>query len=1551
MSSPFPKSSSAPGEGRIVAALLPSGAPGLQALTYQYPLKLLSPSRPSESKSVLVFLLSYGGGLVGGDSVSVSVEVQENTRLSLVTQGHTKIFASRTPDIVTRQVMQVRIGSKAALCLLPDPVQPFESSVYEQTQIFRLAQDASLCCLDWVTQGRTARGENWSFVRWVGRNEIWTLGDAQQAKERLLVRDAVVLDGRQEQPQLKVLSDTMHGMGIFGTLILRGPLMQSLGEFFLAEFDALPRLGARDFGGDDERSETTASPVEKWRLGRQKMEKENKVLWSAAKVRGCVVVKFGAPAVEDGRLWLGSMLDQEGSVSETFGDQALMCVRTSQTAIPFAENISTRSIVARGHATSLPPGIASLRDHINVMIPERPPLMEISETNATGSPAPPATARRSGRVTKAPEKFAPDALAAAKRKRGTDGDEEDAENASLSAEDDGDGDGEDADDTGDDEGPARARKRSSQSGKGKKPAAKKPKINGDAPSSANHAARLPTRPKKGVRIAVSRREGDGLYADIFASGDDSEKVATEWYHKFQEDDAGAVTDLVNCILLSAGCDQLVTEDDIQDPENASNRLADLQNVYTEEGITDYPLMSRAKSTRPFRDLLVGFFKTLVNVIHETDVLYKDDTLMENIARWVVSMSSSTLRPFRHTATTVALAMETALTEVAKKLDDRITKLTQQVEAEQKRKGKNKERLASFQRSLNDANNSRSICGTHLKDFFETVFVHRYRDTDAMIRTEAAEALGTWVWQLPTVFMEPEYLRYLGWQLSDITPQTRQEILKQLSRIFKRDAEKLGHFIDRFRPRLVEMATMDIDVAVRVAAINVMGTLKSTGMLEPDEIDSIGKLIFDSDLRVRKAVIDFFVDCVRDSIEGKTEDIGGSEVVEELFGEDDPDDYFSPRQAWLNIKCLAENLAAYDADLAAEQQTEPPRGLDIAVEMVQPVAPESRISLASQVLYEKVEQVRNWEMLAGYLLYDHTASAKTKSRSKKASNEVAIRNAVAPEGQEETILLEVLASAVKLSLVRTTDGDRFRRKPRPDGGDNPEDTAIHLAAAIPPLLRKFGGDPSTAVTVLQLVRALDVDVFQQLRQDSSTYTRLLDEICMQFNRHVDRGVLSEATAALLHARKYDELEETTDSKISVLWEDIINKLRHFDKTCELGQRLNIDAPSVSELGNVLVKMSKLASIADCVDMLEARGQSQESDAPAIEILVRIVHRGQLDVEDVELDDVEDEAISFAVRTCHFYFMWKVRAINGLIRADTDIPGVAIEHLKTLLQTYQHNLINTLSSRGTNDELRLFATGGLCDVHYLFASVRETIKQKPGAAQKYAALMPLLQPIAPGLVDSELLEMYDSVERAYAKKAKKTLNEPAEDEDPLDDDALSDDEDDADLTIDERKGRELKAEKALCELAGRLVMTILAKMVDCEGPTAGKLRKRMLRNRNKLGNNPKEILGYLDEDKIHQRLDEARAKRSGAPKKKVQKTKGKTSAAPGSKKPVSAETVEDGDSDEDMQNPFADEPEEGSREDLRRRGLLDEEIIDDDPIGDGDGDGAGNEHLDDESILGD
>jgi urease accessory protein len=69
------------------------------------------------------------------------------------------------------------------------------------------------------------------------------------------------------------------------------------------------------------------SPQETWRISRLKQETEDELLWSAAKVRGCTVVKFGARTVEGGRTWIGSMIKEEGSISKHFGDESTMCIR------------------------------------------------------------------------------------------------------------------------------------------------------------------------------------------------------------------------------------------------------------------------------------------------------------------------------------------------------------------------------------------------------------------------------------------------------------------------------------------------------------------------------------------------------------------------------------------------------------------------------------------------------------------------------------------------------------------------------------------------------------------------------------------------------------------------------------------------------------------------------------------------------------------------------------------------------------------------------------------------------------------------------------------------------------------------------------------------------------------------------------------------------------------------------------------------------------------------------------------------------------------------
>lgn len=876
------------------------------------------------------------------------------------------------------------------------------------------------------------------------------------------------------------------------------------------------------------------------------------------------------------------------------------------------------------------------------------------------------------------------------------------------------------------------------------------------------------------------------------------------------------------------------------------------------------MVSKAKTAKSFRDLLIGFFQMLVSVLHESELLYKEKDLMDNIHAWLASMSSSSLRPFRHTATTISLAITSGLVQVAHTLDSRITSIEQQLQASKRTTAKAK----SFEigLNLNEATEYRKACTEMIQSFFDTVFVHRYRDFDPKIRTECVEALGNWIWDLPTAFMEPSYLRYLGWMLSDTNAATRQEVLRQLGRVFKRSAEQLGHFIDRFRPRLVEMATRDVEVSVRVAAISVMNTLRSRALLEPSEIDAIGELIFDTEPRIRKAVVDFFVASVEDVFEAKVEELGGGDILDE-FDSVEEDDFSSPRREWVNVKCLAETLANYDAQIEERQPSASTQGLDLAVDLLATPSPETRISLASQVLYDKVDEVKQWQVLAGYLLFDHTTSSKSRSKSKPKSSEAAFKKAVAPSSSEEAILLKVLTSAVKANIAHTAELDKGKRRgQRMEAPEAQEEIAIELASIIPQLLNKFGAEPETVTTVLQLEHFLNLGIFQQLRQDVDKYGALLDEICTQFNRHDDVRVISEAAAALLHARQHDELEELADGKLSSLWENNREGLRHFDSACELSVRGNLSEDSLRSLSTTLMKMSKLAGISDCVDVLSVEGSSAESSSPTIDILAKIVHRGKYEPQEDIIDDLEDEVVSYAIKACQFYFMWRVRSLAKLLADGVSLSDSEADRLSVLRQTYRRYLIETLSSRAAIDELRLFATGSLCDLHLTFATLRTPIESfHPSSATTQASaadkLKDLIHPIEPGLVP-ELISIFDGAEKQYAKKTKRdrTLNGPAEDEDPVDDEDEDDEDEDEDLSQQERLAAELKAEKALCELTAKLVLAITGKVLDNRGPHAGKLRRRLLRNQAKLGNNFKEVLNYLDEDKLLRRLGK---KPSGKP----------------------------------------------------------------------------------------
>lgn len=247
-----------PGTGAI--HLLPSGA--FAHLSYSYPLKLQSPiPAPSSLRGLrVVYVLSYGGGLVSGDRVWISVLVEADASLVVLTQGTTKVFKRRprgrlsslahpSPALradpsphrldTTTQTLITRLLPRAALYLLPSPTVCFSRSRYTQRQRFELPTEgtATLVLLDWFTSGREkcATGtEEWDAERMEFYAEVWW-GEKRGVGERIVLEDEKkTSSGPPAASQQRTsYSSSLLPYTIYLTLLLTGPLVQTLLDHLL----------------------------------------------------------------------------------------------------------------------------------------------------------------------------------------------------------------------------------------------------------------------------------------------------------------------------------------------------------------------------------------------------------------------------------------------------------------------------------------------------------------------------------------------------------------------------------------------------------------------------------------------------------------------------------------------------------------------------------------------------------------------------------------------------------------------------------------------------------------------------------------------------------------------------------------------------------------------------------------------------------------------------------------------------------------------------------------------------------------------------------------------------------------------------------------------------------------------------------------------------------------------------------------------------------------------------------------------------------------------
>lgn len=192
------------------------------------PLKILVP-RP-RGESVWSYLGNFGGGLLPGDELDVSVSVGERSKCFLGAQSSTKIFRGG-PKGAAINNLSAEVASDGLLIYAPDVAQGFADSRYVQRQSINLANEtAGLLFLDWYSAGRSARGERWAFAEYRSRTEIKIAG-------KLAFLDSIRLVSEED---LIGVSERMGRANCVATLVLLGSQIKKFAGVLLEEVSQAP---------------------------------------------------------------------------------------------------------------------------------------------------------------------------------------------------------------------------------------------------------------------------------------------------------------------------------------------------------------------------------------------------------------------------------------------------------------------------------------------------------------------------------------------------------------------------------------------------------------------------------------------------------------------------------------------------------------------------------------------------------------------------------------------------------------------------------------------------------------------------------------------------------------------------------------------------------------------------------------------------------------------------------------------------------------------------------------------------------------------------------------------------------------------------------------------------------------------------------------------------------------------------------------------------------------------------------------------------------------
>ena len=124
-----------------------------------------------------MYLLHPPGGVVGGDQLTIDVELRPRARALLTTPAAGKVYRSAGPR--SRQTQWLRAAPGAVLEWLPQETILFDGALSDTLTRLDAAADSRFCVWDILCLGRPAAGERFGRGDCRQRLELWRDGRPQ----------------------------------------------------------------------------------------------------------------------------------------------------------------------------------------------------------------------------------------------------------------------------------------------------------------------------------------------------------------------------------------------------------------------------------------------------------------------------------------------------------------------------------------------------------------------------------------------------------------------------------------------------------------------------------------------------------------------------------------------------------------------------------------------------------------------------------------------------------------------------------------------------------------------------------------------------------------------------------------------------------------------------------------------------------------------------------------------------------------------------------------------------------------------------------------------------------------------------------------------------------------------------------------------------------------------------------------------------------------------------------------------------------------------------